>query len=343
MPSQDMQPYDTPDMTLEQVGAIADMHKKQSVLSDYQKRLAPHTSRRQLDDLSLFARYLRVIHVSVTGKELMTNLAAWKGVTSGLVKGFLGFQEREGYAIGSINVRLATVKQYCKLAFQAEVIDETAYALIHAVAGYRDNEGRNIDKERAVTRRGYKKAEPVTISQPQAALLKQQPDTPQGRRDTLLMCLVLDHGLRCGEIASLTFKNINLHEETIKFYREKVNLTQTHEMTKDTRTAMRRYLECVSLKPDDTLLVGSRKSKQGKKLEGKMTTRAITGRVNTLGKRVGIDCLSAHDGRHAWATFAIKAGSDVKALQDAGGWKSPGRALKYATSGKIANAGIKLD
>jgi len=33
--------------------------------------------------------------------------------------------------------------------------------------------------------------------------LKQQPDTPQGRRDPLLMCILLEHGLRYGEIAIL--------------------------------------------------------------------------------------------------------------------------------------------
>ncbi len=74
-----------------------------------------------------------------------------------------------------------------------------------------------------------------------------------------------------------------------------------------------------------------------------MSERAITARVNVLGERLGIHGLSAHDGRHAWATFAIKAGTDVKALQDAGGWKSPYMPLRYAASGKIANAGVKLD
>ena len=74
-----------------------------------------------------------------------------------------------------------------------------------------------------------------------------------------------------------------------------------------------------------------------------MSERAITTRVNTLGERIGIHQLSAHDGRHTWATFATRAGTDIKALQDAGGWKIPVMPLRYAASAKIANAGVKLD
>ena len=53
-------------------------------------------------------------------------------------------------------------------------------------------------------RLGLKKAEPVSISTHQAKALKDQPDTPRGRRDGLLMCLLLDHGLRVGEVAKLS-------------------------------------------------------------------------------------------------------------------------------------------
>src|ERR1700746_1528975 len=118
-------------------------------------------------------------------------------MTHGLISGFLRYQEQEGYAIGSINVRLATVKRYCSLAAESHVIDAATSGLIAKVKGYSHKDGRNIDKERSIIRKGKKKAEPVVISKDQATQLKQQqPDTPQGRRDALLMCLLLDHGLR---------------------------------------------------------------------------------------------------------------------------------------------------
>src|SRR5436305_6952877 len=166
--------------------------------------------------------------------------------------------------------------------------------MIKMVSGYRHKEGRNVDQKREVTRVGNKKAEAVQITVEQARALKGQPDTPQGRRDAFLLCLLLDHGLRCGEIAKLRWANVNLDEETLTFYRKKVDAIQTHELTKETRKALRRYLPDVVARPPDFLLAGSRRSGR---LEGRMSERAITARVNTLGERIGVHQLSAHDGR----------------------------------------------
>ncbi len=99
-----------------------------------------------------------------------------------------------------------------------------------------------------------------------------------------------------------------------------------------------RYLEVC--KPVNKLLMGSRK---GGKLEGEMSERAITDRVKTLGESIGINGLSAHDCRHYWATSAVRNGTDIKSLQDAGGWSSPAMPLRYAESPTIANQGVKLD
>jgi len=170
-------------------------------------------------------------------------------------------------------------------------------------------------------------------------LKREQPDTAQGWRDAILMCLLLDHGLRCSEMAALLFEHINLYEETLTFYREKVDLVQTHQLSKDTRAALRHYLEHAALTAGEHLLRGSRR---GGRLLGRMSERAVTARVNVLGERLGVEQLSAHDGRHTWATLAIKAGTDLKALQDAGGWKSPYMPLRYAEAAKIANDGVKL-
>jgi integrase len=151
------------------------------------------------------------------------------------------------------------------------------------------------------------------------------------------MCLLLDHGLRCGEVAALTPESINLANGTLTFYRQKVDKTQTHHLTRDSLLAALRYLEVC--KPVGKLLMGSRK---GGKLEGVMSERAITDRVRELGERIGVKGLSAHDCRHDWATDAIRNGTDIKSLQDAGGWSSPAMPLRYAESSRVANSGVKL-
>jgi hypothetical protein len=40
---------------------------------------------------------------------------------------------------------------------------------------------------------------------------------------------------------------------------------------------------------------------------------------------------------------ATRAGTPIKALQDAGGWNSPNMPLRYAESAEIANEGVRLE
>jgi integrase len=128
---------------------------------------------------------------------------------------------------------------------------------------------------------------------------------------------------RCGEVAALTPDSINFVEGTLTFYRQKVDKVQVHKLTANTLIAAVQYFEVM---PDKSprLLAGSRKSGR---LEGVMSERAITDRVRVLGEDIGLSGLSAHDCRHYWATAAIKGGTDIKSLQDAGGWSSPAMPL----------------
>ena len=135
---------------------------------------------------------------------------AWSKITWGLCEGFRNWMAARGDAVGSINARLSTVKAYAKRAVKAGALDDREFAMIRTVTGYAHKEAREIDKRREITRRGEKKAEHVSISEKQAAQLKKQPNTPQGRRDAVIMCLLLDHGLRCGELAGLQVSDFNL-------------------------------------------------------------------------------------------------------------------------------------
>lgn len=331
-------------------GEMANAYASQGTFEEYQKRIAQNTLRRQKDDLLLFAAYLAQAgmcseeDIKAMGHDLVNGAGAWHGVTYGLVEGFVRWMVLAGYAIGSVNVRLSTIKRYCSLATKAGTLSADDMGLIRLVQGYKHKEGVHVDEGRVVTRVGHKKAQVVALSKEQCVLLKNQPDTNQGRRDTLLMCLLLDHGLRCGEIAGLVVANCDLTAGMLTFYREKVDKIQTHELTRDTLIAAIKYFEVCGKhhKPQDKLLMGSRKSRQGNKLEGNMSTRAITARVNVLGESVGVQGLSAHDGRHEWVDRAIRGGTDLKTIQDAGGWSSIAMPARYAASAKIANKGVKL-
>lgn len=321
------------------IGEIANLAAGRNLFADYRARLAAQTRRRQDADLTLFATFLAQASIEVSSSQLATEAEAWHAVTWGLVAGFVRWQEITGYAIGSINVRLATVKSYARLAQQSGMLSPGELASIQIVRGYRHKEGRNLDQARDITRIGAKKADATGITPEQARRLKaEQPHTPQGRRDALLMCLLLDHGLRVGEIAGLDVNSIDVQSGTLTFYREKVDIIQQHRLTPDTLLAAILYLQ--NERPTGSLLIGSRKGQE--QLVGGMSGRAICKRVRSLGGALGLTPLSPHDCRHYWATSAVRGESDIRSLQDAGGWSSPAMPLRYVQRGKIANAGIRL-
>jgi integrase len=329
------------------LGELANRAAVGSVFIDYRVRRAANTLRRQDADLALFAEYLHIIGLHAEALVLATHAESWQSITFGLVEGFQRWQLQQGYAIGSVNVRLSTIKVYAALAFKAGAVSAAEHALIRMVKNYSHKEGKRVDEKRAEgdvsTRHSAKKATAVSLTRAQAHRLKEHPDTPQGRRDALLMCLLLDHGLRCGEVALLKVDNINLKAGELTFYRPKVDKQQTHRLTADTLEAVRAYFKAgdASMFADVPLLRASRKG--GALTTNGMSERAITKRVYELGKMQGIDGLSAHDCRHYWATAAARAGTPIDRLQDAGGWNSPSMPLRYVESAKIANEGVKLE
>lgn len=325
---------------LEKAGSAASQAAARHRFEEYRSRLSQQTVRRHNADLALFAEFLYTVRVREIG-DLTLDPEAWRGVTWGLVETFVKWQLKEGYAVTSVNVRLSTIKSYARLAFQAGILSAEEYALIRSVQGYSRREKRRIDARRPQTRVGTKKETPVTLTPDQAAALKNQPlDTLQGARDGLLLALLLDHGLRAGEVAALTVESLDLAAGMLRFYRPKVGKTQNHRLSADSRRAALSYTKFVASEaPSSPLIRAIRKG--GEKLgRTALTTRGISLRVAELGRQIGITNLSAHDLRHTWATQAARAGIDPFRLQQAGGWSSLAMPRRYVEDSAVANEGM---
>lgn len=334
MTQQALTPTDRQAVILAKAGQAANEAAQRHVFDDYRQRKAANTLRRQDADLALFVKFLE--GVGVKAGDLAQNPEAWRGITWGLVESFVKWQLQEGYSVGSVNVRLSTVRTYAGLAMKAGMLNVEQEALIRAVKGYSVKEAKHIDEKReaagASTRLGAKKAEPVRLTTKEAEALKHgQPLTPQGRRDAILACLLLDHGLRASEVAGLTVSNFDLKEGTMTFYRVKVDKVQTHKLTEDTWQVLETYMAM------DALAVGPllRESRKDGRLHGAgMNTRNISERIKVLGKVLGIEGLSAHDCRHYAATRYAKT-KGVKELMEIFGWKSPSMAMRYIEDAKV--------
>lgn len=323
--------------SLAEAGLLADQRAAREAFARYRERKAPDTIRRHRADLALFQAYLRQIPGLSPVGDLYNEPAAWSGMTKGLVEGFVRWQVQQGYAIGSVNMRLSTAKLYCKLAQGAGELDEEHAAMIRTVQGYRGREGKRIDAARPVARVGDKKAEATALSTTQAQALIAQPETPQGRRDRVLMCLLLYHGLRCEEVQLLRVSSFDLEKGEFHFVQPKVGGELRHQLHPQTFMAVQTYRE--RDQPTGALLLGSRK---GGRLAGTMSKSAINQRVRALGEKIGVENLSPHDCRHFWATSASEAGTDLENLKQAGGWASLDMPSRYIKRRQIANEQVKL-
>ncbi len=315
-----------PSIPMEQVASIAEAAREHTALERYQDNLSDETLERQGYDLALFARFLDSIHTSPG--DFYNDIEAWRHINAGLVDGFLQWCKHQGYAIGSLNVRLATVKAYCKVAHEAGVMPTATYVRIQGVKGIPHRSARHVDKRRDVTRVGTKKARAVDIPDLLIDALK-HPGTGQlAARDRLLMCLLLDHGLRVGEVAILKKTHINLATKLLTFSRPKVDKEdQLHLLTDDTYAAAIAYLPTI---PEDQESLFD------------LAVSSIQERVRMIGRAVGIPNLSPHDCRHSFSDRAARSGATLDELMQAGGWTNYQTPLGYLKRRAIANDGIKL-
>lgn len=320
---------------LERAGQAANEAAGTAVFADYLSRKADNTVSNQATALAVFTDYLTAVGVTLPCADFQHNPACWQGMTWGIVEGFVKWQLAQGFSIASVNNRLAHVKTYAKLATKAGTIPANEYAMIRLVQGYGGKEARRIDERRPVTRIGHKKEEHVPLTAVQARQLKTHPDTPQGRRDGLLMCLLLEHGLRVGEVSRLEVADFDLMAGELRFYRPKVDKVQVHKLTADTLRAAVAYFQ-QDAPSNGRVLRGSTK---GGELTGAMSLQAIKQRVAYLGRQVGVDGLSPHDCRHYWATYWADKVSPFR-LQEAGGWASLDMPRRYVEAAAVANEGM---
>lgn len=353
---QDLAVYDD---SLAQAGRLANEVSAHNVFQTYHAKLRPNTERRQQTDLACFSEYLGKVSeelkqpgIKREAEALRTDPQAWRGMTYGMLQGFVRWQLQEGYAVGTVNVRLATIRQYCKLVGPrpqgAGVLSRSVVRDILTVKGFNEKETLTLNesREKEKQRKGKKKAEHTELSVSQVHKLKsltlksKRPhDALLPMRDALMVGLFSEHAFRCSELAALKIEDINLERNTVRVLRKKTDTDHdTHTMKKYTGVAALNYLK--TLKEDGItsgpLFFGYKGNP--------IAARTINDRMATLGRALGIEGkrLSPHDLRHFWAFDAFQNGTPIDKVMAGAGWKTPAMALRYAKRSGIANEGVKL-
>ncbi len=344
------------DDALHHAGVAADHAYRPRVFSDYQLKKSEATRQAQRNDLKLFSRYLASCGLHRSPETLYSDPAAWSGMNYALLEGFRAWlyyeqpnQEdgkRHGFTIRSVKRRLSTVRTYCQLAFKSGVLTLEEFQRIQLVESDSHGDGVNIDEHRRhmhITPHLVKRKNASTVvRRPQATRLKNMTISNESarvhdqllqERDELLMCLLIEHGLRVSEIVCLNASSFDLDEKTISVKRSKNYSQGILKLMPGTYAAASRYLPI--LEDYRSTLVHQDDLQDTPLFYGyageRITRFGIYDRVRELGMRVGIKNLSPHVLRNYWVQDAFRQkDNSLDMIQQYGGWKSAIMPLYYA-------------
>ena len=357
------------DDSLYRAGIAADRAYRPRIFSDYQLKKSEATRQAQQNDLKLFSRFLASCGLQRSAEALYNDPHAWSGMNYALLEGFrvwLYYEQpeqedgkRHGFTIRSVKRRLSTVRTYSQLAYKSGVISIEEYQRIQIVVTDSHGDGVNIDAHRRnmeitphiIERKNAK----TVVKRPQASQLKKTTTRNESarvhdqllqERDELLMCLLIEHGLRVSEIVCLNASSIDLAEKTIVVKRSKNYSQGTLRLMPGTYLAAVRYIPL--LNDYSSTFISFNAVEQETPLfygyEGQRITRfGIYDRVRELGTKVGIKNLSPHILRNYWVQDAFRQKSNsLDMIQQYGGWKSAIMPLYYAQQHRPLTEDFKI-
>ena len=227
---------------LYEAATAADTAARANIFTERQERKAWNTVKSEIAALSLFMTYLREAGVPLSF-HLGEEPRLWQAITFGLVKGFLRWGQKLGYATKTRNDHLSVIKLYARLAKQAGMMEVGQLLDIISIPRVRGAEGTRIDRMRDKTRIGHKKPQPTFLERREEyQLLLERPKTPQGWRDKVAILLMYDLSLRPGEAVALRLDDLDLEEGTLHVYRQKTDDHQILRLTQRLQVALCNYL-----------------------------------------------------------------------------------------------------
>jgi site-specific recombinase XerD len=148
----------------------------------------------------------------------------------------------------------------------------------------------------------------------------------EDRRDTAVLRLFLDSGMRLSELTNLAVADVDL-DNRVAFVLGKGRRPRACPFGVKTASALDRYLllraRSAQAKGTDALWVGNR---------GAMTTAGIRSLVERRAEKAGIGHVHAHLFRHAFAHKHLADGGSETDLMRLVGWKSREMVGRYAAS-----------
>lgn len=167
----------------------------------------------------------------------------------------------------------------------------------------------------------------LSLAQVKALLAACDGKSFKDRRDTAIIRVFLDTGVRLAELAGITVKGVDLGEDAVRVLGKGHKERQVAYGPK-TALALSRYLKARKGHPQASeagLWLGV---KQG----GPMTDSGIFQMIQRRGKQAGIEGVHPHRFRHTFSHEWLSAGGSDADLMKINGWESPQMVRRYGAS-----------
>ena len=280
-----------------------------------------------------------------TSDHAKAMLEEWSGITANNIETYKEYMiSVKGLRTTTISQVIYILKSYARIAYNAGSLPITELTRIEHIKGISGSEAVHIDEHREKTaerNRHNVGGNVTTLTKKQVTMLKfGHPDSLDGKRDALLFCILLDHGLRISDAIALKRNDIDMENKMIHFTTKKTGVSLNLRMTEDVYNAFCEYFDAFQ-PADEESSIWTGVNKHGK-AQGTWGKHSAQMEITLIAKSMGIRNLSAHDLRHCWTDRAIEGGSDLVSVQQAGGWKSLQMVGRYATKKAVSNSGVKL-
>ncbi len=248
----------------------------------------PRTMRAYRSDLEDFTRWLGASDVGGAARHL---LARGAGTANALVLSYRANLSDRQLAAATINRRLAALRSLVQLARTIGLVPWTLAVPGLKTTAYRDTAGPGVKGVRRLLRAAGTRAD------------------AKGTRDTAILRLLFDLGLRRAEVAALDVADVDLASGTILVLGKGRTAKDRLSLPEPTAATLRAWLTCRGLEPGP-LFRNMDRARKGERLTGTSIHRI----VRALGATVGLT-VRPHGLRHAAITAALDLTGDLRAVQ----------------------------
>lgn len=293
---------------------------------------SPPTVNPLLDLAGDFVRSLKLAGKSPATQKLyglavrqlleFSNITDAQDLTRKLVEKWIIDQQERNISDGTVRLRFYGVSEFAKF-----LVDEGELAtnpLINPQTGKMMQPPKVAKKQLDIISDDYiaKLLKACMVKKPTEA---SAPELFRSRRDELIIRLLLDTGLRNGELCSIRLDKINRDEQRI-YIIGKGNKPRSVHYSDKTALALGRYLRLrakhtYASRPE--LLIG---------LRGPLIPPSIRDMISSRAEQVGIPYVHPHAFRHRWAHTFLQNGGQEGDLMVNAGWASRTMVDHYAAS-----------